>query len=589
MIPQVEDSHGFKSYFLGPQSENGAWASAQIKGLLDHYLAWRQARFPADGPIITADDQQNEQFQRFQTVTTRELKILMERLESETPKFSPRYIGHMISETALPALLGHFLLMLHNPNNASSEVARVSNLIEREAISMMLKMIGMSPESGRGHFTSGGTIANFESLWRARYRLDHWFSLGAMLRSRGLSKSNWFELSHMGWKRFHNEKRNLEVNDEELRRFSWVEQSPWQFSDRIKSEAGIHFAGPIVLVPGHRHYSWQKGISLLGLGNQSFWPVDLDRRGKMSLTSLRANVEKARIHDRPILSIVSVCGTTELGEIDPIHEIQNYLDELKTREDIHIWHHVDGAYGAFFACIADRADSSELLAADDLSALRSLGRVDSVTIDPHKLGYVPYACGAILLPDEEHNYVSSFRASYLGDAKDEVVQWNNVLEGSRSGTGAAATWMCGRTIGFNANGYGLLLKKGIEARRLLELALLDRVAFCRIIPDLDTNILCFCIAKKGEPVSVANARSLAVHDILHQGPRFGVSKTKLHMSDYSMLCESFVETWNGSIDTEGVVLLRLTLMNPFLTSKNKEFDYISGFAEEVRKICSLFT
>ena len=39
---------------------------------------------------------------------------------------------------------------------------------------MLATMVGYNPAATQGHFTSGGTVANFEAVWRARYRLDHW-------------------------------------------------------------------------------------------------------------------------------------------------------------------------------------------------------------------------------------------------------------------------------------------------------------------------------------------------------------------------------------------------------------------------------
>ena len=84
----------------------------------------------------------------------------------------------MVSELSLPALFGHFATLLHNPNNLSREVARTCSVIEDEAIAMLAAMLGFDPKVARGHFTSGGTVANFEGVWRARYRMDHGLALG---------------------------------------------------------------------------------------------------------------------------------------------------------------------------------------------------------------------------------------------------------------------------------------------------------------------------------------------------------------------------------------------------------------------------
>ncbi|HEX7136278.1 MAG TPA: pyridoxal-dependent decarboxylase, partial [Vicinamibacterales bacterium] len=53
-----------------------------------------------------------------------------------------------------------------------------------------------------------------------------------------------------------------------------------------------------------------------------------------------------------------------------------------------LWHHVDGAYGAFFYLV------------DELKPmLRGLTRADSLTLDPHKGMFLPYGTGALLVRD----------------------------------------------------------------------------------------------------------------------------------------------------------------------------------------------
>ena len=59
---------------------------------------------------------------------------------------------------------------------------------------------------------------------------------------------------------------------------------------------------------------------------------------------------------------------------------------LRAREAL--WHHVDGAYGAFFYLC------------DELrGTLRGLPRADSLTLDPHKGMFLPYGTGALLVRD----------------------------------------------------------------------------------------------------------------------------------------------------------------------------------------------
>ena len=43
---------------------------------------------------------------------------LLAELKGDVPFFSPRYMGHMISEQTMASLVGYFATMLYNPNNS---------------------------------------------------------------------------------------------------------------------------------------------------------------------------------------------------------------------------------------------------------------------------------------------------------------------------------------------------------------------------------------------------------------------------------------------------------------------------------------
>jgi len=124
-----------KSFFLGPQAENADWMRREILTVLDHWFQWRRDFHPGDGKAISRQDQKSELFRKRTAEFSNRLAELTGRLENEIPQFSPRYMGHMLSEISLPALLGHLAMLLHNPNIISSESARVASQIETEAIS----------------------------------------------------------------------------------------------------------------------------------------------------------------------------------------------------------------------------------------------------------------------------------------------------------------------------------------------------------------------------------------------------------------------------------------------------------------------
>ncbi|WP_292064474.1 pyridoxal phosphate-dependent decarboxylase family protein [Brevundimonas sp. UBA7664] len=549
------------AYFPGPRSENETWVRGEFQAVLDQWFGWRKSLF-ADDPYLVgpADRLSSERLER-REILSRELAELCEALTAETPTYTPRYIGHMKAEVSLPALLGWLAAMLHNPNNTSREASKVGTVIEAEAIAMLAAMVGYDPATAEGHFTSGGTVANFEAVWRARYRLDHWLSLGLYIAEKTGEPLDVFASAHMGWDRFRDLWAEHGLTDAVLRRYSAAVGVPAAIWLRIGRAAGRDYLGPVLLVPGNKHYSWSKAANLFGLGEESLWAVDLDTEGRLDVDDLERLILRAEAAGRPVLMAVGVAGTTETGEIDPIDALHDRLERWEAERGVHIWRHVDAAYGGFLCAILGGPDEAVLTPAS-VAALRAIGRADSVTIDPHKLGYVPYACGAFLTRDTARYAVSAFDAPYLDRPELGDGKWSSTLEGSRSAAGAAAVWLSGRTIGFGPAGMGALLAETVRTRQAFEAALGAAVPEVRFLEPADANIVCFSVALAGESLASANHRTTALFDLIHHSPEFSVSKTTLG-ADYASAVARHVDGFAGVVDAPGMVLVRCVFMNPY--------------------------
>jgi glutamate/tyrosine decarboxylase-like PLP-dependent enzyme len=518
---------------------------------------------------------------------SQKLQELLQLLNDETPKHTPRYIGHMVSELSLPAIFGHFAILLHNPNNTSKEVSRVGLVIEKEAIRMLGDLVGYDPEHVMGHFTSGGTVANFEGMWRARYRLDHWLSLGAYLREHGLSQLDFIQCAQMGWVEFNSLLTEYGVNESDLKQYSWVAGNPWLMAQTFERLFNAPFRGPVVLVPGNKHFSWQKGVNLLGLGEDSFRTVALDQFGKLDVNDLKDKIDGALSEQRPVMMVVSVVGTTETGEIDPVDRVQELLDDYRTKKGIHIWHHIDGAYGAFLKTVLIDGTSENPLSQTVIQSLDAMGRANSITMDPHKLGYIPYSCGAFLVKDKENYAVSSFQAPYLDRPDLGEGRWSSTLEGSRTASGAAATWLTGKTMGFNAKGLGHIITRSIQVTKRLEAALEAQISQIKILKPVESNILCFSVAKDGELLSETNKRTNELFLALARCEEFSVSKTTLTFESYGKAIVYHCDTYAGSIDCDQLVMIRCVLMNPFLGQGELGHRLLEEFTAKIKSLITL--
>ncbi|MDG0814772.1 pyridoxal phosphate-dependent decarboxylase family protein [Bdellovibrio svalbardensis] len=488
----------------------------------------------------------------------------------------------MYSEISLPALFGHFIALLHNPNNISTEAAKVGAYIEDEAIEKLAQMLGYGKGQATGHFTSGGTVANIEALWRARYRVDHFISLGCWLNLNTTEKLSVVQAAHMGWERYNSYLDQYQIPENELRKYSAVANSPWQVMAVYQKAFAINYSGPVVLVPNSKHYSWMKGVSLLGLGEEAFWPVNLDRNGILDINDLKKKIEKANSESRPVMMVVSVGGTTELGEFDPIHLVQDVLDSYLKTLRLDIWHHVDAAYGGYFCSMIGDTESD----VDDvvMQALGAIGRVNSVTLDPHKLGYVPYACGAIIVRDLLNYRVSAFDAKYIQSPDHSVDRWMKTLEGSRSASGATATWMTGHTIGFDNNGYGKILKRTIAGRNKIKDLMKESNSLVKVLEVPGLNLLSLSFIGESKSLKQVNQQTAKLVEKINESNRFIVSKTFLKRPEYEELIQSAAKDWNLEVDDSGLVLLRLTVMNPFFLNKESNADYPAEFTQLVREL-----
>lgn len=504
------------------------------------------------------------------------LTRLLERLDGENPKFTPRFLGHMTSEIALPALLGHLAVLLHNPNQTSREVSVVSSGIEEEAIGGLLEMVGFSSRDGRGHFTGGGTLANIEALWRALHRLDCTTALGLFLvENNRMTREDFLSVRSRSWSWFEGQMISLPPGS--LDAFSRLKLGCVSFAETFQRVSGAPYLEPVVLAPASRHFSWPKAVALLGLGKNALCEIPLDESGRLSLSCLDEAISRARVEGRAVGLVVSVSGATGTGTVDPIGKIQDAIDEITTTSGETYWHHVDAAYGGYFCSLLNGRGG--VLSKDVENSLRAIARVNSVTLDPHKLGFVPYSCGAFLARDPFHYRSPSFDAPYL--LSDNDGSWQHTIEGSRAGTGAAATWMANQTIGLGTEGYGRILQRGLMATQEMMLALSGARMKISLVGPPDLNILCFFLARSADSLSNCNRRTLECFRQFQESPNFSISKTELKLNVHARQCSQALTAKGIEADENKLVCLRVVLMNPFFSSQELDVSYESEFVAEL--------
>ena len=146
---------------------------------------------------------------------------------------------------------------------------------------------------------------------------------------------------------------------------------------------GAEIRRGVLYTSDQAHHSVLKSAKLAGVMPDRVHAIESDESYRLRLDVLRETIAADRAAGLTPFAVVSSAGTTNTGAVDPLDGIADVCVGER------LWHHVDGAYGAFFHLC------------DELRTgiLRGLPRADSVTLDPHKGMFLPYGTGALLVRD----------------------------------------------------------------------------------------------------------------------------------------------------------------------------------------------
>jgi glutamate/tyrosine decarboxylase-like PLP-dependent enzyme len=224
------------------------------------------------------------------------------------------------------------------------------------------------------------------------------------------------------------------------------------------------------------HFSIEKSVDILGLGRKSLRKIDTDERFHIRVDLLRAAIERDRSEGRIPFCIVGMAGATSTGVIDPLPE----LAEIARENDC--WFHVDAAYGGGLA-FSDKQKAK----------LGGIELANSITFDPHKWMFVPFACGTTLVRDGGNVLRDSFDISpeYLSEDRGGSDVRYDFFRYGQMGTrrfNALKLWMAFKFMG--KSGYAETVERHLEltrhfAGRLDELPDFERVG------EIETAVCCF--------------------------------------------------------------------------------------------------
>ena len=204
------------------------------------------------------------------------------------------------------------------------------------------------------------------------------------------------------------------------------------------------------------HHSMTKSARLAGIMPDRIRAVPVDERFRMDVDALADMIAADRRAGLRPFCVASAAGTTNTGAVDPLHAIA----DLCAREGL--WHHVDGAYGAFFHLCPELRD-----------LVPGLSRADSLTLDPHKGLFLPYGTGALLVRDGAVlRRAHEGTASYLPDPDDGDEFYDPHQYGPELSRGfpGLRVWLCVKLYGAGR------FRAALAEKRALALEAAARVA-----------------------------------------------------------------------------------------------------------------
>jgi glutamate/tyrosine decarboxylase-like PLP-dependent enzyme len=380
----------------------------------------------------------------------------------------------------------------------------------------------------------------------------------------------------------------------------------------------------VVLVAATAHYSWEKIVRALGIGSNQLVFVPADDHYRMDPDALWRTVRDLTASHTPIMACVSVCGSTEESAVDRLDEVLAVRERAERELGATFHVHSDACYGGYAAAVTRRSDGSRRTAAeirgsmgapegegeeaawpdDDLvRALSALERADSVTIDPHKLGYVPYPAGALLLRDRRARELVAVDPPYLLptqglDSTEDLFLGRFIFEGSKPGASAAAVWLSHKVLPLDERGYGYLIERTMVGARRMHAAL-EAADFGEmrivLLPAPDINIVCYVMHHPSlSTLAAVNAFNESIYARMSLGvpgatPSYIITRTRLQAPMYSGAVEPLLQRlgvcdvaeWEAS-GADGLVVLRSTVMDPFLVAPPPAPDHIAGFVSALR-------
>lgn len=274
-------------------------------------------------------------------------KIIQLYIKTGIQVYSPGYMGRQFSGVVPLAGVIDFVSSMVSQPSSFYEAAPLPNVVEHLMAEELNQFIGWPSDSYAMVTTSGGSLATMTAMLAAR-------------------------------------------NDKYPQFWS-------------QGTVGLQGLRPAVAVGADVHYSVQRAVGILGIGEDQIVRLPLNEKKQIDVDKVPVILDASLQSGLDLFCMVASAGTTSTGAFDPLDALADIAASRK------IWLHVDGAHGA------------SLLVSDKLRhRLAGINKADSFSWDAHKTMFVPAVCTLLFYKNKAKSY-GAFQqeASYVFEKKEE--------------------------------------------------------------------------------------------------------------------------------------------------------------------------
>ncbi|HET6975436.1 MAG TPA: aspartate aminotransferase family protein [Pyrinomonadaceae bacterium] len=244
------------------------------------------------------------------------------------------------------------------------------------------------------------------------------------------------------------------------------------------------------------HYSIDKSADILGLGREGLRKIPTDDRFHIRVDALREALARDREAGLLPCCIIGVAGTTSTGVVDPLEELAAIARENRC------WYHIDAAYGGTLA-----------FSPRHKHMLKGIELADSITFDPHKWMFVPFACGALLVREGGRVLRDAFDMTpeYLSEDRGGADVEFDFFRYGQMGTrrfNSLKFWMAVKFMG--REGYEKTVEHQIGLTKYLA-SRIDALPDFELVGEVETAVCCFRHKSKSDLVQ-QRIQQLIEHD-----------------------------------------------------------------------------